>query len=200
MKMSIPDQPSTMHMTELNVQSKTYSNSLQFSVPSSTFALTFFIQDTRVGASALHPITQSKCRELPTVGNPLGINYDLLLESIQCTYSNMTKSVVPLLSEFKTAGGVRYNTLQQRYYDNLIEAGVEKMLGSESFDDFLKRGVMVHFSFNTDKDSRATEVQLRTKYSAEPVNCNMFCVAHYRKSVQYTTQNGLIVSVNTLEI
>ena len=198
-KMAVPDIPQTIHLMEFNVQPKTYAANLQFSVPSSTNGLTFFLQDTRAGANPVHPLTQARAWGSEATNTQA----DLKLQSLQVTYANTTKTVVPYQSNYDGAGGDAglRNTLQQRYHDSLVEAGLDLDCGAETFDDWLRRGTLIHFSFERDVDNRSTEVQVRTTYSgALPTYASLFCVAHYRKTINYTVSNGLITSVQMLEI
>lgn len=200
-KRSIPDSVRDLYLTEMAIQSKPYANNLQFSVPPSTKALTIFFQDGASGSSPLIPPSMFKMLD----------NTDLILQNIQLTYANITKPSTNWQSSFvpsTSAGGVFTLAAalqqQQRYHDSYEESGLDtKAGGFETLTDFLKRGMFHHFSFEKDIDSRATEVQLNTVFSpALPGNTTMraFIVAWFRKTVQITTANGLIVNVASREV
>ena len=59
-KSSIPDDSYFLNLQEILVQNKPYSNSLQFSVPSSTFALSVFLQDSTAGVNTKSSVSAFK--------------------------------------------------------------------------------------------------------------------------------------------
>jgi hypothetical protein len=99
-KMSIPNQVSTLHLMECNVQSKVYATNLQFSVPSSTKAITIFTQAVEAGSNPLYP---------PSMFKAIG-DTDLSLSTLQISYAGTTKSVTPWLSNFQTNNPAGRNT------------------------------------------------------------------------------------------
>ena len=194
-KSSIPDDSYFLNLQEILVQNKPYSNSLQFSVPSSTFALSVFLQDSTAGVNTKSSVSAFKSLT----------NEDLPLNSIQITYGNITKTATSYQSNFdSTAGQPQINQLQQRYlecYENLSNSHL-KTHGCETFEDYLKNGAIYHFDFSRDATNRSTEVQVLTQYKTAPVSTNnkLFVCAWYRNTVSYTTKQGSIVSVMTASI
>lgn len=192
-KSSIPDDSYFLHLNEMMVQSKPYSNSLQFSVPSSTFAISVFLQAADV---------VSNTKSSPTIFKGAA-DEDLYLNSVQLTYGGITKTATSYQSNFSNGTYVapataNTNRLQQRYietYEYLANSGLTTN-GCETFENFLKSGMITHFDYSRDSNNRATEVQLQTNYSVavNPLLCKLFIVAHYRNTISYTTSNGSIVS------
>ena len=95
------------------------------------------------------------------------------------------------------------NELQQRYVDTYREAGMLDMAsGCESYKNFLKRGMLIHYSFTRDKDNLSTTFQLQANFvggnGSLPPNSKVFVVAFFSKLVDVTTSNGQVVQVNTL--
>ena len=128
---------------------------------------------------------------------------DLYLNSIQLTYGGITKTATSYQSNWSAGTNVAPATagvdrLQQRYletYEYLSNSGLSTN-GCETFENFIKSGMINHFDCSRDSNNRATEVQLQTNYSVavNPLNCKMFVVAWYRNTVSYTTSQGSIVS------
>lgn len=197
-KMSIPDSVTDLHLMEMDIQSKQYAPSVQFSVPPSTMAITIFLQDNVAGSNPLIPPSMFKVLD----------NSDLALQNIQLTYANITKPSTNWNSDYKVAytngantfGGSGLNLLEQRYHDSYEESGLDiKSCGCETFYDWLQRGPFYHFAFERDINNKSTEVQITSTFKSTfgnpGTNARMFIVAHYRKTVQITTANGLVVNV-----
>jgi len=198
--MSIPDSVRDLYLTEMMIQSKPYNQNLQFSVPPSTFALTIFLQDNASGQNALIPPSMFKAQD----------NSDLALQNIQVTYANITKPSTNWQSGYGVAisgAGIftfpGINKLEQRYHDSYEECGLDvRSSGCETFYDWLQRGPFYCFSYEKDVANKSTEVQITSVYSAgsASTSCRMFIAAHYRKTVQITTSNGLVVNVSSREV
>jgi hypothetical protein len=200
-KRMIPDTVRDLYLTEMLVQSKPYSSNLQFSVPPSTTAITIFVQDGSVGGNPNIPPSMFRMLD----------NTDLNLQNIQVTYANVSKPstnwqsnyAVAHTSAANTFNGSGTNKLEQRYHDSYEETGLEiKLGGCESFYDYLQRGPFYHFAFERDVNNKSTEVQITSVFSPNnnPTNMRLFIVAHYRKTVQITTANGLVVNVSSREV
>ena len=213
-KKSLPDSSRDLFLDELSIQSKPYSSNLQFSVPPSTRAISVFVQDNTAGSSPLIPPSMFKVLD----------NGDLYLKNIQLNYANITKPSTNWESKYESsatsnAGALTRSStleLQQRYHDTYEESGLElDIAGMESLSDWLRRGPFYHYTFARDVNNKSTEVQLNTTFvgpnnvsslsaTGNPTNrltaSRVFVVAHYRKTVQITTANGLIVSVASREV
>lgn len=194
MKMSIPNQVSTMHLMECNIQSKVYATNLQFSIPSSTKAITVFIQAAEAGTDGRYP---------PSMFKAIG-DTDLNLNTLQISYAGLTKTVTPWQSNFQNnnPAGRNTNLLLQRYRDSMVESGMSvEAVGCESFDSWLQRGPIYHFDWSRDMHNRSTEVQLTTNFSpAIDPTSKVFIAAWYTNGLQYTTNNGLIVEVTKMNV
>lgn len=188
-KVSIPDSIQDLSLMEYQVQSKPWSNNLQFSISPYTRAITIFVQDVTAGASPLCPPSMFKVLD----------NSDLKLATIQVSYAGMTKPSTAWQSSFYNGS----NQLQQRYRDTYEDIG--RADGAESYCDWLQRGPIYHFNFERDASNRATEVMVNTTFTGLPNGpgtgvgstdlARVFCVSHFQRNVQITTAGGSIVNV-----
>ena len=197
-KMSLPDQVYNLDLMECGIQSKVYSNNLQFSVPASTKSLAIFVQDVSAGSNPAFPPSMFKAKKLNG-----GTGGDLTLQTLQVTYAGVTRTATPWQSDFNdvAVGGVNLNILQQRYNDTYKATGRDLAdSGCESFDDWLKRGALMYFDWERDYENRSTEVQIQSNYRDLHANTNMFVVAFYSKGVDITTSSGVITSVQSRQI
>ena len=189
-KSSIPDDSYFLHLNEVLTQAKPYANSLQFSIPSSSFAISVFIQSNAVFSNTKYSQSLFKT----------ALDEDLTLTSIQLTYAGITKTATSYQSDFtvpainSVPGAMlisNIDLLQQRYAETYSYLNNSY---PESFEDYLKNGAVYHFDFSRDASNKSTEVQLLTTYKNAPVDAKLFLVAWYRNTVSYTTSNGSIVS------
>lgn len=188
-KVSIPDSIQDLSLMEYQVQSKPWSNNLQFSISPYTRAITIFVQDVTAGASPLCPPSMFKVLD----------NSDIKLATIQVSYAGMTKPSTAWQSNFYNGS----NQLQQRYRDTYEDIG--RADGAESYCDWLQRGPIYHFNFERDASNRATEVMVNTTFTGLPNGpgtgvgstglARVFCVSHFQRNVQITTAGGSIVNV-----
>lgn len=188
-KVSIPDSIQDLSLMEYQVQSKPWSNNLQFSISPYTRAITIFVQDVTAGASPLCPPSMFKVLD----------NSDLKLATIQVSYAGMTKPSTAWQSSFYNGS----DQLQQRYRDTYEDIG--RADGAESYCDWLQRGPIYHFNFERDVSNRATEVMVNTTFTGLPNGpgtgvgstglARVFCVSHFQRNVQITTAGGSIVNV-----
>ena len=194
MKMSMPDKITSLPLDEISVQCKPYSNSLQFSVPSSTKAISVWVQQQDSGSNPRVPPSMFKVAD----------NSDLGLRTLQITYANQTKTATPWASGFDTGASdnaPNTNLLLQRYNDTYVATGnALDAVGCESFDDYLKRGCYYHFDFSRDMHNRSTEVQIMTDFHNLDPTCKLFIASWNTRVTDITHSQGLIVAVNSLMI
>jgi hypothetical protein len=206
-KASIPQGISTLYLMESMVQSKPISGKdqqFEFTVPSSTRALTIFLQSNKAGSNPRFPPSMFK---LPVDATAL-VESDLLMESLQITYANTTKPSTRWSSSYSKvqnggAGNASVNELQQRYNDSLQESGLLMSSGgSETFKDYLARGPYYHYSFTRDSEDKSTQVQISAKVGFDPANvpANLFIVAWYSRGIEISTTNGQIQEVRGLSV
>lgn len=192
-KMDIsPTGTDVLNLMEHSVQSKKLSGggeeNLDFTIPTSTKAITVFVQSNTSNINTAVPPSNFKCLNQEEVA----------LQSLQLTYANTTKPPTRWTSDFDLSAGVGVNKLQQRYLDSQIESGQAfSSGGSETFASWLESGPYYHYSFLRDKDDRSTQLQLQINFSAMEANANCFVVAHYTREVQMQVQNGFITSINS---
>ena len=196
-KLEMSDDEYELDLMEMNVQSKTITpdnQTNQFTIPSSTKYISVFFQANSSGTNTKYP---------PSLFQT-SAGQEKFLTSLQLNYANLTKPNTRWDSVFRGATGL-INQWQQRYTDNLREAGmIDSIGGAESFEDFLARGVFVHYSFERDMSDKATQLQLATSFSNVPggtftESTKVFVVCHYRRKVQIQVNNGMIVAVRSLD-
>ena len=195
-KASIPDQVQNLYLREIDVQSKSIiqgNNSLQFTIPPSTRYISVFTQANASGANTMYP---------PSLFTTVNGD-EKSMTSLQLTYANQVKPSTRWDSNFTNTVGGRQNQWQQRYVDNLREANLlDSDGGAEDYQQFLERGVFVHYSFGRDESDKSTQAQLSLNYAGEFTGTptKVFLVSHYTRAVELTTSNGVIVSVRTLTV
>ena len=144
LKVSIPQGISTLYLMESLVQSKpagTGTGQFEFTVPSSTKALTIFVQSGKSGSNPLIPPSMFKC--IADGVNLAGTEKNL--KSLQLTYANVSKPSTRWSSDFTP----QIFELQQRYNDSLSESGMLfSSGGAEPIEAWLERGPYLHYSFN----------------------------------------------------
>jgi hypothetical protein len=173
-----------LNLMEHQVQCKPWSQSLDFTVESSTQAITVFLQSRKAGTVIEIPPSKFVCTTRAD-------KVENTLNQIQLTYANATKPPTNIQSELG---------LVQRWYDTQLESGQAfSSGGSESLQDWKSNGPMYHFSFLRDKDDRSTQVQLTTNLTGTPhADDYLYIVSHYRRSVAIFTESGYITNVSAI--
>ena len=121
------------------------------------------------------------------------------MSAIQITYGNVSKPNTKWSAEFSNANNVNY--LQQRYFDTYRECDLLNNPGGiETFNDYLNRGLMVHYSFIRDSNDKSTTVQLSVTVGALPPNTRVYLASWYSRVVQMTTEDGSVVEVRGLSV
>jgi len=186
-KTDIPKSITNLALVEMFVQSKTATatQTYEFTVPSSTLSLCFFVQSGDAGSNTRSPPTTFKCKD--------GSQNNL--ESLQITYANVTKPSTRWDSRFED--GV--NKFQQRYVDDLIENRlIESEGGAESFGEWLQRGPYYFYSFNRDREDKSTQVQLSVNFTTLEANAQMFLISMYSRVTEISTDQGIVQGVRSL--
>lgn len=193
-KTSVPQSLSTS-IYEIEIQSKpftTASNTLNFTIPASTKAISVFFQSDDAGKNPLIPPTKFQTFPNGGVEKPA-----LTLENIQLTYANQTKPSVRWESSFDRANNV--NELQQRYYDTYLHAGqLSNAGGIDRFEEWLEKGLLLHYSWNRDSEDRSTELQVSASFSqALGAGSSMYIVAWYSRVLAIDSAQGQVREVLT---
>lgn len=191
-KMEIPSKVDTLSLMECQIQSKVAvsggQSSYQFTIPPSTMALSVFVQANEAGNDTRYSPSVFKTTD----------GSEKSLSQIQITYSNVSKPNTQWDGQFKPDSGV--NTLQQRYVDTMRECNlIDNPGGTETFRDFLDRGMLVHYSFLRDQSDKSTQVQVSCNFGTLPPNSRVYLVSHFSRMVELTTSDGQIVSVRGLD-
>jgi hypothetical protein len=187
-KTNIPKSITNLALVEMLVQTKPASanRTYEFTVPSSTLSLCFFVQSGDAGSNTQSPPTTFKCKD-SSQNN---------IESLQITYANMTKPSTRWDSEFKDG----INKFQQRYVDDLTECRlIESDGGAESFGEWLQRGPYYFYSFNRDREDKSTQVQLSAQFTSIEADSQMFLVAMYSRVTEISVDDGQVQSVRSLD-
>jgi hypothetical protein len=193
-KQSVP-QSLTSTIFECEVQSKpasTASSTLNFTIPSSTRAITVWVQSDDNGKNTLIPPSKFVC--FPNGDN---IHPERGIESLQLTYSNMTKPSVRWASAYDKTTGV--NQLQQRYRDTYDHAGMLNNSGGiERFEEYIERGPIYHFSWNRSSEDRSTELQISTTFqNALGPGVSLYICSWYSRALAIDSVAGQIRDVET---
>lgn len=162
---------------------------LDFTVPPSTRAISVFIQHQSAGGDTRYP---------PTLFKTLPVGQTENLESLQISYANENKPSTRWSSqskdETKLANGI--DQLQQRYLDTQMYSGrIFSEGGSETYEDWKKRGQLNHFSWLRDTTDKSTHVQLNLYVPGVGDEALAFIVAHYTRTITITLEDGLVVDV-----
>jgi hypothetical protein len=183
----------TLHLMEMSVHTATVNTASgevneEVSVPSSTRAITLFLQDQTAGKNTTCP---------PSKFHALAESNALSLKNYQIQYANITKPSVRFESNYDT----NINLLHQRYITSALESGQYfNPAGFETLEEFLERGPYVHESFIKSADNLATRAQIVASYGTIDTPCRLFVVAHHSRTIQITRQNGMITEVQTLNV
>lgn len=187
----MPPDVRELPLLEYQVQSMPWNKQLNFTVPSHTESLTFFVQDIGAGQNAMIPPSMFKCLD----------NSDLKLKSIVVSYAGFTKPSTSVESYFFS--GV--DQFQQRYLSSYEESGQDlALVGCESYEEYLSRGPFYHFSFDRALDSRSNAVVINTQFDGLPNgptssldgaggSARVFCIARYKTVARLTQQGGSTV-------
>jgi hypothetical protein len=178
-----------LSLDEVNVQSKALTNgagqnSLNFTVPASTFGIATFSQGVAAGTTTRIP---------PSKFHGLNLDSTLGLNNIQLTYSNISK---PLQNTNSSYLGPQ-NYLAARYLESMTNADLYN-LSCETFEDWAIRGPLLYFSWVKSADDRSTELQYSSVYNNMEVNANCFVCSFYRNLIKIEVQNGFISSVEKI--
>jgi len=187
----------TLHLMEMSVHTvnaKSEGVSVveineEVSVPSSTRAISVFLQDARAGKTSQIPPSK-----FGISGDPSSA---LTLRDYQIQYANMTKPTVRYNSQYSDT----VDTLQQRYINCALESGqFFNPSGFESYEQYLERGLFLHESFVKSADNLATRVQIVASYGNISQDCRLYIIAHHSATIQVTRQNGLVVDIRSLNV
>jgi len=194
-----PTGTEVLHLMEHQVQSKPLGGAgdknFDFTIPSSTKAISIFIQSGAAGTSTMCPPSVLGCKTAG-VGN-VGYDSQNSIRSIQLTYANITKPPTRWNSEFTDT----VKKLQQRYLDTQIESSQAYSPGGcETLQQWLEGGVLLHYSWVRDAQDRSTQLQIQTDYAAYEANSNLFVVAHYTRSCEIDISNGFVSQVRSLTV
>ena len=192
-KMTVPKSLSVA-IWEHQVQSKNFrqNQTLNFTVPASSKAFSVWVASDDNGKNTLIPPSMFKVFPTGGVDDP-----HLRLDSLQLTYSNMSKPSVRWSSDYDKSNGV--DKMQQRYYDTFNNAGMLSNSGGvERYEEYLARGPVYHFSFERDSNDRSTELQLSASYKSDLGDgVSLYVCSWYTRALEIDSQGGMIREVLT---
>ena len=195
------------------------ANTYDFTVPSSTYMLAFFLQS---GSAGIPQANDSlNVPQLARVPNYVSLSSfttltqdELRVVSYQITYANQTKPATRWSTEYTVVPGnpatlaSLSNRYQSRYFNNIVENELYvNPGGAENINEYLTRGPYYLHSFIRDKDDKSTQVQLSLELSGALVNggatppdpnVQVFLVAIYNRETEIKTEGGRIQSVRSL--
>ena len=177
-----------MAVQSTNVAKNTTAINEEVNLPSSTRAVSLFLQDATAGKHTAIP--PSKFHVTGPVALPISA---CQLQSYQIQYANITKPTVMYDSKYSATE----NTLQQRYINTALETGgFFNDSGFETYEEWLERGPLIHETFIKAADNLATRAQVQLNYSAGVSEASrLFVVAHHSTVVEVTRSNGMITNV-----
>jgi len=182
-----------LDLNEMSTQVKTLSsatnNNFNLTIPASTFGIAVWSQAKNAGTTPAMPpsIFDNQSKQL------------LHLHNVQLTYAGISK---PNTNWDSAIGGVAMKSwLRQRYHDTMCNAGLAD-LSCETFDDWLKRGVLLYYSWIKSDDNRSTELQLSIDYEdpspAVFESSHIFVGALHRNLVEIMVESGYTTSIRKL--
>jgi hypothetical protein len=185
-----------LDLNEMQTQVKTITspsnNNFNLTIPPSTFGIAVFAQSKRAGVNPQLPpsIFDTEGKEL------------LRLRNIQLTYAGKSAPSTNWDSHFSGETGPSFkNQLLQRYHDTYSNAGMSE-LSHETFEEFLKRGLIMYYDYVKSDDNRSTELQLSVDYNGDDFSddVQIFVAAMYRNICRVSVEDGYVVSVTKLSI
>jgi hypothetical protein len=190
-----------LHNVECQVQKIEGAGLTQryFNVSPSTTKLAVAYQDTRINSS-----TQASA-SLFTVSDALAsygegrVQNDL--SRFYISYANMQKPQPDASPEYDE-NAPSIDRLGERYHETLLESGLWwNPAGSESYDDWKKRGLLMLYSFPKPGDDASTRVQVNQQFKGTTAftNMNVLLFAVSRTAAQITVSNGEVASVELKE-
>jgi hypothetical protein len=194
-----PTGTEVLHLMEHQVQSKPLGGAgdknFDFTIPSSTKAISIFIQSGAAGTSTMCPPSVLGCKT-SGIGNA-GYDSQNSIRSIQLTYANVTKPPTRWTSEFTN----EVKKLQQRYLDTQIESSQAYSPGGcETLQQWLEGGVLLHYSWVRDAQDRSTQLQIQADYAQFEPNSSLFVISHYTRSCEIDVNNGFVSQVRSLTV
>jgi hypothetical protein len=158
-----------------------------FTVPSSTQQLSLFVIDEKSGSNNAFPATKFVVEG----------NEERSLKSVQITKDGISKPA----NKYDTTSGDFQDYLRQRYLETQIESGMMfESAGCESYEDWLERGVLLHYDFTSDSSMRGTNVQVQLTMGTKTGNPIMYLCAWADSTVSIVSSYGVIESVERQDI
>ena len=120
---------------------------------------------------------------------------------VECPLPKMIKTGKRESSELQIQDG-RWMliTVDPLFNDDGDMTGAVHIARDITKQDWLERGMFIHYTFERNSNNLSTQVQMTIQHSAAvPAATKVFLVAHYRKLVEITTANGSVQSVRSLD-
>lgn len=158
----------------------------QFEVSPSTYALTIAFQDSEATATnTLFSPSKLKIRSVPGYTDAA-----FSLTRVFVNYSNEIKPSPDGQPDYATPK----DFLKQRYADSIIYSGGYFSAGAtESFTQWLDRGIYMHWAWPKDGDARNTRAEVSFQLKADTLGKGRILMYdHYRKMLIISIRNGRI--------
>jgi hypothetical protein len=155
---------------------------MDFTVPPTTFALSYASQQMEAGSNPLYPSTLFTG----------GLSTEQNLKRLRLSYAGQTQPINETL-EYKAG----YDYMTKLYSDMLINSNAfsDTQGVGESKKDWVKRGIMVHYPFEKASNDGSTRVSLQVTLDSGAVPMNAILFAHYRQVAKITYRNRRVESV-----
>lgn len=186
-----------MNLNNIRCQSQEIdpgANNLQqksFDIGGSTHSLSIAFQDSNASSdNTLFSASKFKIRAGGTFSD-----IALSLQRVYVQYALQTKPSPDAAIDF--SGTINY--LQQRYADTVLYSGQYfNDSGPESFQDYLDRGIYLHWVWAKNPDDKSTRVQVNFQLSENPGNNGrVLLFSHEKRMAIVSVRKGRVVDVIT---
>ncbi len=198
-----------------DIQSGTGLSQRNFDVSPSTFALTLAFQDFTAGTDSRFSASKFKIRQndaIPPARATASNGLDLTLNRMFIQYAGQNKPQPDSDPKYSQAtdvagsAGDGDNFLSQRYADSILySGGYFDSGGSETEEDWRKRGPYYYFAWPRDGVSESTRVNVNYEFSSSVVatvngNANtrvgrVFLFDHHKQMALITVKDGRVTDV-----
>jgi hypothetical protein len=184
-----------LDLNQTSCQQETVKNASfaqrNYDISPSTYALTVAFQDGRCNNDSRIPSSIFKC-----YGKDYEPDKELSLNRMYISYAGQQRPSPDADPSFDTT----IDNTVQRYVDTMIENGSYfDNGGSESIEDYHKRGSYYYFGWSRDGTDRSTRVAVHSGFSAllgtaqDNANCLLF--AHSKQVGKITVADGNVIGV-----
>ena len=184
-----------------NLQITTSLTKQYFDVPPLTHALTVAYQNRNAGIDLRQSSSRFVCHGYDSKTNEFTgvVNNELTLQRIFVTYGGRSYPQPDGDPSYIVGSAADYTT--QRYIETITNSGgLFSEGGTESIQEWQKRGSYHHISCPRDGSDRSTRVVLNQQFSSDFSNqANIVLFAHSKSTAMVSVVRGLVVDVQVLD-